>query len=134
MGSTSQFGTIGFPALNVSSKGTVSGWPELTGTGSGQLWGFFPSATTTPKVSQLDKSSGIDGTVYPLPSLSGQPAAWAFAFWGGDFWVFLERQTDSSTSVYRVNGTSGTISTAKANTGRTIVGAGVSTCAPTMIL
>lgn len=131
---TSKFGTLSFPDLTVASKGTITGWPELTGTGEGKLWGFFPSATVTPRVAELDKNSGVDGTVFPLASLKGTPAAWAFAFWGGDFFVFLERDTDSSTSVYRVNGQTGAVTTAKANTGRTIVGAGVSTCAPTTIL
>jgi hypothetical protein len=131
---TSQFGAIAFPSLTVSNKGSVKGWPELTGTGEGNLWGFFPSDTSTPRVAQLDKGSGVDLTTYPLAILAGHPAAWAFAHWGGDFWVFLERDTDSSTTVYRVNGQTGAVSTAKANTGRTIVGAGVSTCAPTTIL
>jgi hypothetical protein len=131
---TSQFGSIAFPSLTVSSKGSVTGWPELTGTGEGNLWGFFPSETTTPRVAQLDKGSGVDLTTYPLSTLLGHPAAWAFAHWGGDFWVFLERDTDSSTNVYRVNGSTGAVSTAKSSIGRVIVGAGVSTCAPTMIL
>jgi hypothetical protein len=131
---TSQFGSIAFPSLTVSNKGHVTGWPELTGTGEGNLWGFFPSQTATPRVAQLDKNSGADLTSYPLAALAGQPVAWAFAHWGGDFWVFLKRDVDPSTSVYRVNGQTGAVSTAKANTGRSIVGAGVSTCAPTTIL
>jgi hypothetical protein len=68
-----------------------------------------------------------------LPQLLGNPSAWAFAFWGGDFWVFLQRDTDPSTSVYHVNGTTGSMTTALSNTSRTIVGAGVSTCAPVVL-
>jgi hypothetical protein len=56
--------------------------------------------------------------------------AWAFAFWGGDFWIFLQRSQDTSTTVYRFVTATQTLSTVIANTGRTIVGAGVSTCAP----
>jgi hypothetical protein len=132
--STSTFATLSFPNLATSTKGTVQGWPELTGTGDGALWGFFPSATDIPRVAQLDKGSGADGTVFHLPSLSGMPMAWAFAQWGGSYWIFLMKDFDSSTTVYKVDGQSGALTTAKANTGRTIVGAGVSTCAPTMIL
>ena len=130
--STSTFATLSFPAMKTSVKGSVSGWPELTGTGEGNLWGFFPDASM-PRVAKLDKTSGADGTVYPLAAIAGTPNAWAFAFWGGDFFVFLKRDTDSSTNVYRVNGATGALSTVLKNTGRTIVGAGVSTCAPTMI-
>jgi hypothetical protein len=129
-----KFGTLSFPDLTVSQKGTVAGSPELTGTGNAELWGFFPSATEIPRVAQLDKTTGTETTSYPQSSLLGQPIAWAFAFWGGDYWIFLKRDTDSSTSIYRVNGQNGSMTTAKANTGRTIVGAGVSTCAPTMVL
>ncbi len=130
---SAKFGTLSFPALTITSRGTVSGQPELTGTGEGKLWGFFPSETS-PKVSEIDKSSGADGTVYPLAALKGMPTAWAFAFWGGDFFVFLQRSTDLSTNVYRVKGTDGSVSTVTLATGRTIVGAGVSTCAPTTVL
>ncbi len=133
-GSPASFGTLAFPALSIAKTGSVAGWPELTGTGEGKLWGFFPSATVTPKVSEIDKSTGASGTSFSLPSLSGTPSSWAFAFWGGDFFLFLQRQQDTSTNVYRVKGGTGTLSTALSNTGRNIVGAGVSTCAPTTIL
>ncbi len=130
---TAKFGTLSFPGLAVAQKGSVSGQPELTGTGDGKLWGFFPSETS-PKVSEIDKATGADGTVYPLAPLKGSPSAWAFAFWGGDFYVFLQRSTDLSTNVYRVKGSDGSVSTVTLQTGRTIVGAGVSTCAPLMVL
>jgi hypothetical protein len=124
--------TIAFPGLGVSTVGTVSGWPELTGTGKATLWGFYPD-TTPPIVAQIDKTSGAELTTFPLGSLQGTPEAWAFAFWGGDFWVFLKRDVDNDTTVYRVNGTTGSMAPAVQNTGRKIVGAGVSTCAPVII-
>ena len=101
---------------------------------AGKLWGFFPSSLSTPKVSQINKTSGASGASFSMPTAMGTPEAWAFAFWGGDFWVFLKRNTDSSTSVYQVKGSDGSVSTPLPNTGRKVVGAGVSTCAPTMIL
>jgi hypothetical protein len=67
------------------------------------------------------------------PSLAGQAMAWAFAFYGGDYWLFLMKGSETSTTVYQVDGAAGTI---KGNTpapGRVIVGAGVSTCAPVVI-
>ena len=58
---------------------------------------------------------------------------WAFAFYGGDFWVFLERMDESSTTVYQVDGTTGSITSSTPTLTRSIVGAGVSTCAPIVI-
>jgi hypothetical protein len=46
-------------------------------------------------------------------------------FWGGSFWIFF------NDSIYQVSRDSpDTIHAALSNTGRYIVGAGVSTCAP----
>jgi len=64
--------------------------------------------------------------------VQGNPSAWAFAFWGGDFYIFLKRDTDNSTNVWHLTA-AGQVSKALNDTGRTIVGAGVSTCAPLMI-
>jgi hypothetical protein len=130
---TVTLGTIQMPALTVTSLGaTLDGWPDVTGTGDAKFWGFFPD-TTPPKVAQIDKTNGTQSNIWPLPSLQGEPRAWAFSFWGGDFWVFHMLQGDMDTTVYRVKGTDGSMSVALANTGRTIVGAGVSTCAPITI-
>ena len=122
-------GTIAMPSLATAQLGTVAGSPELTGTGDAKLWGFYPD-TTPPKVDQIDKTNGAESNEFKLPTLQGTPAAWAFAFWGGDFWIFLKRSNDNSTKVYHLKSADGSITTAIANTGRTIVGAGVSTCAP----
>ena len=61
-------------------------------------------------------------------------AGYAFAHWGGNYWVFLQRTGEPSSTVYEVDGVSGTIKSTAPAPGRTIVGAGVSTCAPTVIL
>jgi hypothetical protein len=126
------FGTVSFPALAVTRKGQTTGWPELTGTGDAKLWAFYPDAAP-PLVAQVDKSSGSALSSLEFPQLEGMPTSWAFAFWGGDFWIFLKRGTDPSTSVYKVHGQDGSFSTALYDTGRTIVGAGVSTCAPIVV-
>jgi len=128
----STLATVAFPALTTNTLGTVNGWPELTGTGDAKLWGFFPNATA-PRVAELDKSSGADLQTFSAPSLAGQPSAWAFAFWGGDFYIFLAKGLSTTTTVYKMKSSDGTVATAIANTGRTIVGAGVSTCAPIAI-
>ena len=100
--------------------------------GKAELWAYLPNVVP-PKVARLSKSTGASETVLQVQGLAGDPRAWAFAFWGGDFFVFLERATDSSTRVWKVDGASGALTPVLADTGRTIVGAGVSTCAPVEI-
>ena len=117
--------------------GTVQGWPELTGTGAAELWGWFPSdelGQTTPHVDKIDKTNGHSLQSFPLTELQGPPMAWAFAFWGGDFWIFLQKGTDTETTVYQLDGMAGTIKSRTPASGLSIVGAGVSTCAPVVIL
>jgi hypothetical protein len=122
-------GTLDVGTLMITKGAMLNGRPELTGTGDAKLWAFFPDATN-PRVTQLDKNSGQEIMTFPVTGAAGMPMAWAFAFYGGDYWVFLQRAMDSSTIVYRVKGADGSVTTAP-QPGRTIVGAGVSTCAPT---
>ena len=131
-GGSSTLATLDLTTMVATPRGTIALWPELTGTGAAELWGFFPDAVM-PKVSKLDKSTGADVKTFPATTLAGMPMSWAFAFWGGDFWIFLERQGDGSTFVYRLHGSTGAIDTVLPSTGRHIVGAGVSTCAPITI-
>jgi hypothetical protein len=119
-------------SMNTTTVGTVQGSPELTGTGSAQLWGWFPNMWE-PYVEQLDKTNGSVIKTYLLPSLAGMPEAYAFAFWGGDFWVFLEKGSETSTTVYQIDGMTGAIKGSTPTGTREIVGAGVSSCAPVVI-
>lgn len=118
-----------FQPMNI---GTVTGWPELTGTGKAELWGFFP-ATSNTRVVQLDKTSGGVLRTFALSTLNGDPRAWAFAFHGGSFWVFLKKGIEADTTVYQVDSMSGAIVGMTRANGRSIVGAGVSTCAPIIL-
>ena len=124
-------------AFTAQTVGSVTGWPELTGNSNAELWGWFPSdetGSTTPRVEQIDKTSGAPIKTYMLSSLTGMPEAWAFAFWGGDYWIFLAKDFDVSTTVYQIDGATGTIKGMTPTSTRMIVGAGVSTCAPTQVL
>jgi hypothetical protein len=120
--------------MKATAVGPLASWPELTGTGDAKLWGFFP-ANSGAKVAQIDKATAALGMTYNVPQLNGNQMAWAFAFWGGDFWIFLKRQKDASTNVWHVAIFDGGMNVTEAipNTGREIVGAGVSTCAPVTI-
>jgi len=134
--------TLGYidDALSVHPLAGMPGWPELTGTGEGELWGFFPD-TEPPSVRQIDKVTAATPIVYDLEELAMTRAqAWAFAFWGGRFYIFLQRDTDTSTHVWRLDpGDEGvlgdeTLTDVIPDTGYRIVGAGVSTCAPYVLI
>jgi hypothetical protein len=112
--------------------GTIQGSPELTGTGNAELWGFFPDATGS-SIKQLDKATGAALKTFPLNQLAGTPTAWAFAFHGGSFYVFLAKDLETFTTVYQVDAASGQLMDTRPTGSRTIVGAGVSTCAPVII-
>jgi hypothetical protein len=133
--STSSLQKLNTTSMTSQPVGTVTGWPELTGNGNAELWGWFPSSNgSTPRVEQIDKTTGAPLTTYMLPTLSGTPMAWAFAFYGGDYFIFLMRGSETSTTVYQIDGTNGSIKGMTRTGNRTIVGAGVSTCAPVVIL
>jgi hypothetical protein len=129
---TSSLNRLDVTSMAPTPVGTVQDWPELTGTGDAELWGFFPS-NTAPRIAKIDKTNGSELQTFALPTLAGMPMAWAFAFFGGDFFVFLMRANESSTTVHQVNGMTGAIVGATPTNTRRIVGAGVSTCAPTVI-
>jgi hypothetical protein len=130
---STKFGTLATTEPHtLSILGVLPGAPELTGTGDSKLWAFSPNLTT-PKVARLSKTNGAVEQAFELPTLGGSPRAWAFAFWGGDFYIFLERATEGSTRVWKMNGQTGAVTLAVPDTGRVLVGAGVSTCAPVEI-
>jgi hypothetical protein len=122
-----QLGTIAFPSLSVSTIGPLPmGWAELAGTGDGQLWGFVPaghlSATGIATLAQIDPATGDTLLSYELDGMSAG-GGFAMKFYGGSFWIFL------GTKVYQVQRADGLV-VATLDTGRDVVGAGVSTCAP----
>ena len=104
--------------------------PELTGTGKGEWYGYFPG-TGSSFVARLDKQSGQISQQWQLPSLSGSVRAWAFAHWGGKFYIFVTTYSNGYRSmVLRLDPQSGNTDTYLDNLPYIIVGAGVSTCAP----
>ena len=103
---------------------------ELTGTGDGRLFGFF---TTTPvRVAEVDKGTAAIVHSAPLTQVE-TPSAWAFSFWGGDFYLYTAGSAllGGSSNVTRYRPSDGSVDTSyMRNVGFRIVGAGVSTCAP----
>ncbi len=103
---------------------------ELTGTGDGRLFGFF---TTQPNatLALINKATGATSSSQDLNGVNtGQ--AWAFSFWGGDFWFYTSPGAVPSTVTRQQASADNSITIAKEDVGGfRIVGAGVSTCAPT---
>ena len=85
----STLGTIALPSLTLSviqplEKGLGSA--DVTGNGLGELWGFFASSAL---VARIDKQTGALSNKLPLDAALFQNTdAWAFAFWGGDFYLY----------------------------------------------
>ena len=113
-------------------KGTA---PELTGTGDGRLFGFF---TTTPaRVGEISKTNAATPNSDVLTGVK-TGAAWAFSFWGGDFWFYTAEASTNpldpfpkSSKVTQLKASGdGSLAVVVPDVGFTIVGAGVSTCAP----
>lgn len=102
---------------------------ELTGTGEGKLFGFFttfPNAT----LAEIAKSNAATSGDKDLAGVS-TGNAWAFSFWGGDFWFYTSSGLTPS-RVTRLRTSTGAVEVVKPDVGGfRIVGAGVSTCAPT---
>jgi hypothetical protein len=117
--------TIGDFSGNLEGQGA-----ELTGNGAGKLFGFFttfPDAT----LAAIAPSNAATTDHRPLEGVT-TGFAWAFSFWGGDFWFYTSLGfTPSSVTRLKASG-DGSIEVVKEDVGGfRIVGAGVSTCAPT---
>jgi hypothetical protein len=99
---------------------------ELSGTGAGQLFGYCPF-NSGAYLQEIDPATAKILSSHQL-GVGGNTTAFAFAFWGGDFWIFTATGGNGSTvTQYDPNTQSETpVATAPIQ----IVGAGVSTCAP----
>ena len=108
---------------------------EVTGTGDGRA--FIFGGSNPSKLVELDKQDGSTVTVLPLGTLEINTGGFAFASFAGDFYLFTDSDNDNNSEVTRLdyddsdnNGKQDlTLLTDAAPL--LIVGAGVSTCAPT---
>jgi hypothetical protein len=100
---------------------------ELTGTGDGRLFVYYPNtAGTGSHVAQIDQTSAQVLGDDPL-QVGSPDDAFAFAFWGGTFWIFTSPGGPSQVTEFDPASKNETPVTTLTST---IVGAGVSTCAP----
>jgi hypothetical protein len=109
---------------------------ELTGTGDGRLFAFWAPGglnSVGSAVAEIDKTNAHVIGQASLPAVE-QGGGWAFAFWGGNFYLFTNpgggAAGSSTTSIVQKYDPSTGAVVQIATYPLTIVGAGVSTCAP----
>ena len=129
-GTTKGLATIDPQSLVLTPIGMydqINARAELTGTGDGKLFGAFEGSPYV--VAQIDKSQAKILSQAPQTPVQYPPGGsnFAFAFWGGSFWLFVGPGT--STDVFQYDPQAGTTTKQKSES-FAIVGAGVSTCAP----
>ncbi|WP_146652359.1 hypothetical protein [Labilithrix luteola] len=135
-------GKLDLSTLAVRSIGNYTGDllgkpAELTGTGEGKLYGFF--ATSPAQVAEISKGTGEIVSAKVLTEVNAGDA-WAFSFYGGDFYIYTNAINGAGpplggggSDVTRYRPSDGSVQVVKSKVGFKIVGAGVSTCAPTSL-
>jgi hypothetical protein len=116
----------------LQALGSLPSQGELTGTGAGELFAVLPLESPM-RVVELDQGTGAvldtisTGTTLDISNLD----TFAFAAWGGDFYLFLRYYgMGNTTEVWRID-RDGDLERVVSELGINVVGAGVSTCAPT---
>jgi len=100
---------------------------ELTSSDDGQLYGYFlDDSNNGGSVARIDKATGkiLDSTLLPIGTNN---SALAFAYWGGDFYVFTAPSGDPNSTITRYRPSDGSV-TVVGTLQKTVVGAGVTTC------
>lgn len=98
---------------------------ELTSSDDGNLYGYFLNSNGPGGfVVEIDKNTAEILSSVALPA-GGQGSALAFAYWGGDFYIFTSE--GGQTTVTRYQPSNGSVQVV-ATLDRTVVGAGVTTC------
>jgi len=121
--------TLDLDTLKVTKVGyydALDAPAELTGTGDARLYGFFLDDPVV--VAELDKGSSHIVSQAPQAGME-IGVAWAFAFWGGDFYLFTSPNGGTS-RVDKYSPSTGQTTLVLDDVGFEVVGAGVSTCAP----
>ena len=121
------------PVGNYNGGSGLNGPAEITGTGDARLFGFFAKiAQGSTSVAEIDKATATLKSVVNLPNVD-VGSGWAFAFWGGSFYLFTAPTGNSQVTKLTLdpaNPNQGSTQIEVPSVGFVIVGAGVSTCAP----
>ena len=122
--------TLGLVQLGKSDYGLA----EVTGTGDGRA--FLFAGPDPADLVEVDKATGDTIATIPLPGVK-TGGGFAFAFFAGDFYFFTDAESDMTSEVTHIdyddsdNNGKQDIKQVVDNAPISIVGAGVSTCAPT---
>ena len=124
-------GVIDTMTLKTSTVGLLT--PTIVDselTGDGRLYGFYRPVLNSREsaVAEFDKKTAKVLGADPLPMVD-QGRGWAFAFWGGVFYLFTTPNPTGPQSTYRFDPMTKNV-VLVAQYASAIVGAGVSTCAP----
>ncbi len=104
---------------------------EMTSAPDGNLYGCFLDANVgSGWIVDIDKTNATILSETKIPLMASTGSALAFAAWGGDFFTFTTGATPGTTEIHRYHPEDGSITNA-GSLSETVVGAGVSTCAPT---
>jgi hypothetical protein len=114
---------------------------ELTGTSEAKLYGFYPVLNTPAYVQEIDKTTGMPpagATRWDLGTagLGAGVTDWAFAQWGGVFYIFVTTQDINgvrNSTIRAIDRATSQYTVISQNLTYFIDGAGVSTCAPVVI-
>jgi hypothetical protein len=103
---------------------------ELTGTGDGRLFAYYQKVDDDPDsyIGEIDPQTAQVIGERRFANVE-QGMGWAFAYWGGDFYMFHAPRAVGTTVVTRWRPSDDSV-TQVATSPVKIVGAGVSTCAP----
>jgi hypothetical protein len=111
------------------------GTAEVSGTGDGRVFLFAANGADTQLV-EVDRANGSLISSIPLPGVK-LGGGWAFAAFAGDFYFFTDGGNDGKSEVTHIdyddsdNNGKQDITVVINNAPLKVVGAGVSTCAPT---
>ena len=136
------FALIDRGSLQVQALGSLAGADAsvaLAGTGDLQLFGLYLAFASTSHIREIDRSSGAN--LSPALTVSGvfdaNTVAWAFAHWGGKFWIFATRRdpvsSEQTTTLWSVDRVSGMQQMQIASVAYTPISAGSSTCVPVQL-
>jgi hypothetical protein len=94
-------------AIGRFSGGLAGQNADLTGTGDGRLFGFFDLSVA--EIAPIDRATAATSAPISLPGVQC-PWAFAFSFWGGDFYLYTS-SPDSDSSVAHFTSADGTLDT-----------------------
>jgi hypothetical protein len=117
---------------NLAASGDFAA--QLGGDSAFELFAFFPG-TTAASVQQIDKNSGSAiGNSVMLPGGLGATATdWAFAQWGGGFYIFYTADpaaTGATTTLVRIDRTTSAVDMVDSLGPQAFIAASASTCVP----